>query len=156
MVSCTLLPCPQACNCSAPDTGNMEVLAKYGSPLQKAQWLQPLLDGKVLCAQRVLLVTELTRRCGNQTPRQQQIRSVFFMTEPAVASSDARNIETSIVRDGDSYVINGRKWWSRYLPVLSVQFVVRGWPLTRRLAACCHSGAMNPHCKIGILSKLHT
>lgn len=95
----------------------MEVLAKYGSPLQKAQWLQPLLDGKVQCAQRVLLVTKLTRR-GNQ-----QIRSVFFMTEPAVASSDARNIETSIVRDGDSYVINGRKWWSRYRPVLSVQCV---------------------------------
>ena len=116
-----LVPVPQACNCSAPDTGNMEVLAKYGSPLQKAQWLQPLLDGKVQCVQRVPLVTKLTRR-GNQT-RNQQIRSVFFMTEPAVASSDARNIETSIVRDGESYVINGRKWWSRYLPVLSVQCV---------------------------------
>ena len=90
---------PPALNCSAPDTGNMEVLAMFGNPEQQERWLTPLLEGS--------------------------IRSAFAMTEPDVASSDATNIETSIVRDGDEYVLNGRKWWI--------------------------SGAMNPECEIFIV-----
>ncbi len=90
---------PEATNCSAPDTGNMEVLAMFGTSGQREQWLEPLLDGR--------------------------IRSAFCMTEPEVASSDATNIRTRIARDGDHYVVNGRKWWS--------------------------SGAMNPECRIFIV-----
>ena len=77
---------PEACNCAAPDTGNMEVLTLFGTPEQQDRWLRPLLDG--------------------------EIRSAFAMTEPGVASSDATNIELRIERDDDEYVLNGRKWWT--------------------------------------------
>ncbi len=89
----------EACNCSAPDTGNMEILTMFGTPEQQERWLYPLLEG--------------------------EIRSAFAMTEPAVASSDATNIACRIERQGDEYVINGRKWWI--------------------------SGAMHPHCAVYIL-----
>jgi acyl-CoA dehydrogenase len=89
---------PEVFNCAAPDTGNMEVLARYGTPEQQERWLKPLLEGK--------------------------IRSAFGMTEPAVACSDATNVELRIVREGDSYVIDGRKWWTSGAPDPRCQILI--------------------------------
>lgn len=139
---------PEACNCNAPDTGNMEVLAKYGTRAQQDRWLRPLMEvsfGKVgeeggwIWRTCVWLAGRWIRPCDsslshnphvpftkpNHMHHQGQIRSTFLMTEPAVASSDATNICTSIRRDGDAYVINGRKWWS--------------------------TGAMDPRCRLAVV-----
>jgi acyl-CoA dehydrogenase len=89
---------PEAFNCAAPDTGNMEVLARYGTPEQQERWLKPLLEGK--------------------------IRSAFGMTEPDVACSDATNVQLRIIREGDSYVINGRKWWTSGAPDPRCQILI--------------------------------
>jgi acyl-CoA dehydrogenase len=93
---------PEALNCSAPDTGNMELIAMFGTPEQRERWLEPLLEG--------------------------EIRSCFSMTEPAVASSDATNMQATIIQDGDECIVNGRKWWS--------------------------TGAMRPECKVSIMMGL--
>ena len=107
----------EAVNCSAPDTGNMEVLAKYGNDAQKAKWLKPLMDG--------------------------EIRSAFLMTEPQVASSDARNIEMSIRREGDEYVLNGQ------VSFLLHYYVLYQWADKRQ--KWWSSGAGDPRCAVYIV-----